>query len=75
MANSIDQAYERLLKIRAGIEAAITVWPNEADTRLKVLDRILFEVLDWRHAEQIAEEFQRRLRASSNGTLKAAKLH
>jgi hypothetical protein len=33
-------AYEGLLKIRAEIEAAITAGPNEADTRLKVLDRI-----------------------------------
>jgi hypothetical protein len=55
MANSIDQAYERLLKIRAEIEAAITVGPNEADTRLKVLDRILFEVLEWRHEAVFTE--------------------
>jgi hypothetical protein len=55
MANSIDQAYERLLKIRAEIEAAITVGPNEADTRLKVLDRILFEILEWKHEAVFAE--------------------
>ena len=42
MTNSIDQAYERLLKIKAEIKAAIAAGPNEADTRLKVLDRILF---------------------------------
>ena len=49
MTNSIDQAFERLLKIRAEIKAAIAAGPNEADTRLKVLDRILFEVLEWKH--------------------------
>ncbi len=49
MTNSIDQAFERLLKIKAEIKAAIAAGPNEADTRLKVLDRILFEVLEWKH--------------------------
>ena len=39
MTNSIDQAFEPLLKIRAEIKAAIAAGPNEADTRLKVLDR------------------------------------
>ena len=55
MANSIDQAYERLLKIKAEIEAAIAVGPNEADTRLKVLDRILFEVLEWKREAVFTE--------------------
>jgi hypothetical protein len=55
MTNLIDQAYERLLKIRGEIEAAITVGPNEADTRLRVLDRLLFEVLEWKHESVFAE--------------------
>ena len=55
MANSIDQAYERLLKIRREIEAAIVTGPNESDTRLKVLDRILFEVLEWKHEAVLTE--------------------
>jgi len=55
MASLIDDAYERLLKIRAEIEAVIAVGPNEADTRLKVLDRFLFEVLGWKHESVFAE--------------------
>ncbi len=55
MINSIDQAYERMLKIRSEIEAAINIGPNEADTRLKVLDRMLFEVLEWKHEAVSAE--------------------
>lgn len=31
MASIIDEAYERLIKIRSEIEAAIAVGPNEAD--------------------------------------------
>ena len=49
MTNSIDLAYERLLAIRSEIEAAIAAGPNESDTRLKVLDRFLSEVLEWKH--------------------------
>jgi hypothetical protein len=55
MTNSIDQAFERLLKIKSEIKAAIAAGPNEADTRLKVLDRILFEVLEWKHDAVFAE--------------------
>jgi hypothetical protein len=47
--------YERLLKLKPDIEAALAAKPNEADTRLKVLDRFLFEVLEWNHAAVFTE--------------------
>jgi hypothetical protein len=55
MANSIDPAYERLLKLKSEIEAALAASPNEADTRLKVLDRFLFEILEWKHEAVLTE--------------------
>ena len=55
MANSIDPAYERLLKLKSEIEAALAANPNEADTRLKVLDRFLFEILEWKHEAVLTE--------------------
>ena len=55
MTNSIDAAHERLLELRPIIEAAFETKPNESDTRLKVLDRFLFEVLDWKHEAVFTE--------------------
>ena len=55
MSNSIDRAYERLLRLRPDIQAALAARPNEADTRLKVLDRFLFEVLEWKHEAVFTE--------------------
>ncbi|MBR1033858.1 MULTISPECIES: AAA family ATPase [Bradyrhizobium] len=55
MTNSIEQAYERLLKLKPDIEAALAAKPNEADTRLKVLDRFLFEVLEWKQGAVFTE--------------------
>jgi hypothetical protein len=55
MSNPIDQAYDRLLKIRSEIESALVIGTNEADTRLKVLDRFLFEVLEWNHEAVFTE--------------------
>jgi hypothetical protein len=49
MSNPIDPAFERLVVLEPQIIAALAGKPNEADTRLKVLDRILLEVLNWRH--------------------------
>jgi IS5 family transposase len=45
MSNLIELSAERLRKLEPDIRAALEVGPNEADTRLKVLDRVLFEVL------------------------------
>jgi predicted type IV restriction endonuclease len=44
----IDSAYDRLLKINPEIVAALKGKPNESDTRLKILDRFLFEILEWK---------------------------
>jgi hypothetical protein len=46
MSNLIKLSAERLRKLEPEIRAALEVGPNEADTRLKVLDRFLFEVVD-----------------------------
>ena len=55
MANSIDPAYERFLALKPTLEAALAGAPNESDTRLKVLDRVLFEVLDWKQEAVFTE--------------------
>ena len=55
MANSIDPAYERLLKLKPEIEIVLSSGPNESDTRLKVLDRFLFEILEWKHEAVFTE--------------------
>lgn len=47
MSNPIDQAFERLRAIESEIRAALSEYPNESDTRLKALDRMLFEVFRW----------------------------
>ena len=55
MANSIDPAYERFLELKSEIQAALKAKPNESDTRLKVLDRFLFEVLEWKQEAVFTE--------------------
>ncbi|MDP2367236.1 ATP-binding protein [Rhodoferax sp.] len=55
MANSIDPAYERFLALKPEIEAALKTKPNESDTRLKVLDRVLFEALEWKREAVFTE--------------------
>jgi hypothetical protein len=55
MVNSVDPAYERFLKLKSEIEAALQAKPNESDTRLKVLDRFLFEVLEWKQEAVFTE--------------------
>lgn len=47
MSNPIDQAFERLKTIEGEIRVALAELPNESDTRLKALDRMLFEVFLW----------------------------
>lgn len=49
MTNAIELAHERLSARQADFQAALFDYPNESDTRLKVLDRFLFEVLHWTH--------------------------
>jgi energy-coupling factor transporter ATP-binding protein EcfA2 len=53
--NAIDPAFDRLQKLEAELKAALAAGPNEADTRLKVLDRVLFEVLEWKYEAVFAE--------------------
>jgi hypothetical protein len=55
MVNSIDPAYERSRKLEPEIEAALKTKPNESDTRLKGLDRFLFEVLEWKQEAVFTE--------------------
>lgn len=49
MVNVTDDAFERLQIIENEIVSALQAEPNEADTRFKVLDRILLDVLGWQH--------------------------
>ena len=49
MTNPIDSAHERLSYLQSKIDIFLLTQPNESDTRLKILDRILFEVLNWKH--------------------------
>ena len=53
--NATDPAFDRLQKLEPELKAALAAAPNEADTRLKVLDRILFEVLEWKRDAVFAE--------------------
>jgi hypothetical protein len=55
MSNMIDSAYDRLLKIEPEIVAALKGKPNESDTRLKILDRFLFEILEWKREAVFTE--------------------
>ncbi|MGU3454352.1 MULTISPECIES: ATP-binding protein [unclassified Methylobacterium] len=50
-----DSAFERLKALEANIRSALAEGPNESDTRLKALDRILFEVLGWKHEAVFTE--------------------
>jgi predicted type IV restriction endonuclease len=56
MSNLIELSAERLMKLEPEIRAALAAGPNEADTRLKVLDRFLFEILDWRRDSSVETE-------------------
>jgi hypothetical protein len=47
LINVADEAYSRLQSIEAEIKAALTTHANEADTRFKIIDRILVEVIGW----------------------------
>jgi hypothetical protein len=55
MTNPIDPAYERFIKLKPEIVSALKGKPNESDTRLKVLDRFLFEILEWKHEAVFTE--------------------
>jgi len=41
--------------LKPDIESALRGEPNESDTRLKVLDRFLFEVLEWKYEAVFTE--------------------
>jgi hypothetical protein len=56
MSNQIELSAERLMKLEPEIRAALAAGPNEADTRLKVLDRFLFEILDWHRDSSVETE-------------------
>jgi hypothetical protein len=56
MSNLIELAAEKLRKLEPEIRAALAAEPNESDTRLKVLDRFLFEILDWQKDSSVYTE-------------------
>lgn len=49
MSVQIDEAHQRFTKIQDELQRALDKPLNEADTRFKVLDRVLLEVLGWSH--------------------------
>ncbi|TPI77691.1 AAA family ATPase [Mesorhizobium sp. B2-8-9] len=55
MSNPIDEAHARLVSLLPDFRAAIEAGQNESDTRLKILDRFLFEVLNWKHEAVFTE--------------------
>ncbi|WP_081991290.1 ATP-binding protein [Inquilinus limosus] len=57
MHNEIDQAFEKLMSIKSEFFAAISERPNESDTRLKIIDRLLFEVLGWKRDSVFTEPY------------------
>src|SRR5258708_28226271 len=57
MTYSIDAAFERLNALEAELRTGLKAGQNEADTRLKVLDRVLFEVLGWKHDPVLVEPY------------------
>ncbi|WP_080401534.1 ATP-binding protein [Burkholderia ubonensis] len=55
MATGIDEMFQNFIALEPDITAALNDAPNESDTRLKALDRVLFEVLGWRHESVFTE--------------------
>ncbi|MEB2605803.1 ATP-binding protein [Burkholderia cenocepacia] len=55
MATGIDQMFQEFIALEPELTAALNEAPNESDTRLKALDRILFEILGWRHESIFTE--------------------
>ncbi|MBU7439672.1 hypothetical protein [Paraburkholderia fungorum] len=55
MPTGIDDMFSLFTALKPEISDALTESPNESDTRLKALDRILFEVLGWRHESVFTE--------------------
>ncbi|WP_163507678.1 AAA family ATPase [Fodinicola acaciae] len=51
----IDAAHERFVNLREAVSGYINSVETEADTRLKIIDRILVEVLMWPHGEILTE--------------------
>lgn len=55
MQEGIDEIFEKFKLLKSDLQSALSASPNESDTRLKVLDRILLEVLKWRHESILTE--------------------
>ncbi|NNM72433.1 ATP-binding protein [Enterovirga aerilata] len=55
MSAETDRAFLTLRTLEPDIRAALAEHPNEADTRLKALDRILFEVMGWKREAVFTE--------------------
>lgn len=51
----VDTLLNCFLKLEPERVAALEDHPNESDTRLNALDRILFKVLGWRHESVMTE--------------------
>lgn len=55
LMDTMDAAFETFCKIKSEIGGYLNSVKTEADTRLKVIDRIMSEVLTWPYSEVLAE--------------------
>jgi energy-coupling factor transporter ATP-binding protein EcfA2 len=55
MLSGIEEMFKDFQLLKPELLSALQKTPNESDTRLKVLDRILLEVLKWRHESILTE--------------------
>lgn len=55
MPTDIDEMFNLFAALKPEIVDALAGSPNESDTRLKALDRILFEIMGWRHESVFTE--------------------
>lgn len=55
MSSDVETAYLRFQALEGEIKAALDEQPNEADTRLKALNRFLFEVFGWSYETVFTE--------------------
>jgi len=55
MQNSIEAAFEKMNGLKGEFDLLIKQKLNESDTRLKILDRYLLDILGWRHESIFTE--------------------
>jgi hypothetical protein len=49
MTDLVDKRYAAFQGLKLELQDSLIEGTSEADTRLRVLDRILFEIMGWKH--------------------------